>query len=152
MILYNYVSYFCFLCSFDICFRLSELVVPACCCKGMFFDMKRMCLVTFRRLTQARTLARCSRKLKREPCPGRYQFSFSSFYFSVISDSGSSAAFPLQSFPPIFQNTPRSPSFFPSVRHGTDSAYRSDRRRYSRKHVFPVSRSGPPPSYPRKFF
>ena len=69
------------MCSFDICFRLSELVVPACCCKGMFFDMKRMCLVTFGRLAQARTLARCSRKLKKRTLPRQAQFSFPHFYF-----------------------------------------------------------------------
>ena len=69
------------MCSFDICFRLSELVVPACCCKGMFFDMKRMCLVTFGHLAQARTLARCSRKLKKRTLPRQAQFSFHHFYF-----------------------------------------------------------------------
>ena len=69
------------MCSFDICFRLSELVVPACCCKGMFFDMKRMCLVTFGRIAQARTLARCSRKLKKRTLPRQAQFSFPHFYF-----------------------------------------------------------------------
>ena len=69
------------MCSFDICFRLSELVVPACCCEGMFFDMKRMCLVTFGRLAQARALARCSRKLKKRTLPRQAQFSFPHFYF-----------------------------------------------------------------------